>query len=220
MILSFVYAPTGSLPSVSSALPAFKVALDLFFSKNHFSFALSVGVPVTIIRPGTIVGHTTTGAANVTDYAPSIISAFAGMREYVGSDGRFDLNPVDMVARASVLLSLQCSSTDLRVFHLVDACKASNRQVGRAAAGNGGRELSFAEFKASVLARLDIGSAANGAEMLKPFLSFLETDAFFAVQRPYHSSATVAALHQLGMDWQCDSSDCVKRIVSFLKHRQ
>jgi len=60
---------------------------DLSFSKNHFSFALSAGVPVTIIRPGTIVGHTTTGAANATDYAPSIISAFAGMREYVGSDG-------------------------------------------------------------------------------------------------------------------------------------
>jgi len=39
-------------------------------------------------------------------------------------------------------------------------------------------------------------------KLLKPFLSFLETDAFFAVQRPYHSSATVAALHQLGLDWQ------------------
>jgi nucleoside-diphosphate-sugar epimerase len=220
VLFSFICAPTGSLPSVWSALPAFKVVHDLSFSKNQFSFALYVGLPVTIIRPGTIVGHTTTGAANPTDYAPSIISAFARMQEYVGSDGRFDLNPVDMVARASILLSLQSSSKDLRVFHLVDAGKASNSQVGRVAAGVDGRELSFAEFKASVIARLDSGIATNGAETLKPFLPFLETNAFFTVQRPYHSAATVAALDQLGLGWQCDSIDCVKRIVSFLEHQQ
>jgi len=68
--------------------------------------------------------------------------------------------------------ALQSSSKDLRVFHLVDACKASNRQVGRAAAGAEGRELSFAEFKASVLARLDSGSAANGAETVEAFFVF------------------------------------------------
>ncbi len=178
---------------------------------------MSAGLPVTIIRPGTIVGHTRTGAANSTDYAPSILAAFARMQEYVGSDGSFDLNPVDLVARASVLLSLQPVSKDLRVFHLVDAGVASYRQVGSAAAGVAGRELSFSEFKANVMKRLESGVVNNGAESMKSFISFLETDSFFSVEKSYRSEASVAAMKQLGLDWRCDPSACVKGIVSFLE---
>ena len=176
-----------------------------------------LGLPVTIIRPGTIVGHTKTGAANSTDYAPSMIAAFARMREYVGSDGCFDLNPVDLVARATVLLSLQSVSKDLRVFHLVEAGKATYRQVGQAATGDAGRELSFAEFKSNLMRRLDSGVPDNGAESLKSFVSFLETDSFFSVQRSYRSETSVTVLKQLGLDWQCDVPACVKGIVTFLE---
>ena len=176
-----------------------------------------LGLPVTIIRPGTIVGHTKTGAANSTDYAPSMIAAFARMQEYVGSDGCFDLNPVDLVARATVLLSLQSVSKDLRVFHLVEAGKATYRQVGQAATGDAGRELSFAEFKSNLMSRLDSGVPDNGAESLKSFVSFLETDSFFSVQRSYRSETSVTVLKQLGLDWQCDVPACVKGIVTFLE---
>jgi hypothetical protein len=175
------------------------------------------GLPVTIIRPGTIIGHTKTGAANATDYAPSIIAAFARMGSYVNSHGSFDLNPADMVARASVLLSLQPVSQSLRVFHLVYAGKASYQQVGRAAAGSAGRELSFAEFKADMIGRLNSGVSANGAESLRSFVSFFETDSFFSVQAAYRSETTVAVLRQLGFDWNCDSIACVKGVVSFLQ---
>jgi hypothetical protein len=139
------------------------------------------------------------------------------MGSFVNSQGSFDLNPVDMVARASLLLSLQPVCRELRVFHLVDAGKASYKQVGAAAAGHAGRETTFAEFKAEMTRRLDSGVAANGAESLKPFVSFFETDSFFSVQAPYRSEATVAALQQLGLAWQCDASACVKGVVSFLE---
>ena len=180
---------------------------------------LFAGLPVTIIRPGTIVGHTKTGAANATDYAPSIMAAFARMGSYVNSEGFFDLNPVDMVARASMLLSFQPVSQNPRVFHLVDACKASYRQVGQAAAGNAGSELSFAEFKEEMNRRLGSGAVANGAESLRPFVSFFETDSFFSVNSTHRSEATVASLKQLGFDWRCEPVACVKGIVSFLEHQ-
>ncbi len=211
-----VHSSAGSSPSVSSEPPASKVAVALFFQDLMLTRAVPAGLPVTIIRPGTIVGHTKTGAANRTDYAPSILAAFARTGEYVASDGFFDLNPVDMVARASVLLSLQPASKDLRVFHLVAAGKANYRQVGQAAAGGVGRELSFAEFKTNLVKRIDSGVAGNGAESMKPFISFLETDSFFTVQKPYRSEASVAAMEQLGLVWQCDSLACVRGIVSFL----
>jgi hypothetical protein len=210
---------TGSSPSVLSAPPAFKVYWSIILHHQitlmHSSIA---GLPVTIIRPGTIVGHTKTGSANATDYAPSIMAAFARMGSYVNSQGAFDLNPVDLVARASVLLSFHFVTPSLRIFHLVDAGKTSYRQVGLAAAGDAGCELCFADFKADVHMRLDSGAASNGAESLKPFVSFFETDSFFSVRATYRSEATVAALKQLGLDWRCDSFACVKGVVSFLEH--
>jgi thioester reductase-like protein len=182
-----------------------------------FTRTSPAGLPVTIIRPGVVVGHTRTGAANATDYAASIIAAFARMREYVATDGRFDLSPVDMIARATVLLSLQSPSKDLRVFHLVDAGRVRVREVGQAAAGLEGRGLSFAEFKASMTKRLGSGAVANGAESLRSLGSFLENDAFFTMEQSYRCEATVAALRLLGLDWQCDGSACVRGIVSFLE---
>jgi hypothetical protein len=141
------------------------------------------------------------------------------MQEYVDSDCGFDLNPVDMVARASLLLSLHSVSKTLRVYHLVDACKSSNREVGLAAAGEAGRAISFPEFKASLTCKLQSGDASNGAESLRPFMSFFETDAFFTELKHHKSCATVAALQQLGMDWQFDGAACVRGVVSFLLQR-
>ena len=182
-----------------------------------FSRAVSAGLPVTIIRPGIVVGHTKTGAAHTTDYAAAIIAAFARMREYVAADGHFDLSPVDMVARATVLLSLQSSSKDLRVFHLVDAGRVRVREVGQVAAGQEGRGLSVAEFRASMTKRLGSGVAANGAESLRSLGSFLDNDSFFTMEQSYRSEATVASLRQLGLDWQCDATACVRGIVAFLE---
>ncbi len=230
LVVCFLYFGIPLLKYLFTGMQVYRRASSPSRQRQRFQFFVifqeflltrnvSAGLPVTIIRPGTIVGHTRTGAANTTDYAPSIIAAFARMQEFVGSDGCFDLNPVDLVARASILLSLQPVSKDLRVFHLVEAGEASYRQVGRAAAGVAGRELNFTEFKANVMNRLESGVANNGAESMKSFLSFFETDSFFSAQKPYRSEASVAAMKQLGLDWQCDASACVKGIVSFLEQR-
>jgi thioester reductase-like protein len=74
------------------------------------------GVPVSVYRPGIVLGHSRTGVANSEDYVTKMILGcvrlgLAPLRDYPLSVG-----PVDAVARAIVTLSLGPPGT----FHIVD----------------------------------------------------------------------------------------------------
>jgi amino acid adenylation domain-containing protein/thioester reductase-like protein len=75
------------------------------------------GVPVTIFRPGLILGHTRTGATQTIDYLLVALRGYLPLRILPDYPRIFDVVPVDYVARAVAHISLQPSAPG-RFYHL------------------------------------------------------------------------------------------------------
>ena len=69
------------------------------------------GLKATIYRPGTIAPHSSTGACNVTDYSSCFMLSIAQNGIYLDSNLEFELSPVDCVAAAIVVISMQAMRT-------------------------------------------------------------------------------------------------------------
>ncbi|WP_437589350.1 non-ribosomal peptide synthetase [Sorangium sp. So ce1000] len=81
--------------------------------------ARSRGVPVTVFRPGSILGHSETGAANMTDFVSRMIKGCVEMRCAPDLPAQSkELVTVDYVSQAIVRLSRLPGSLG-KVFHLV-----------------------------------------------------------------------------------------------------
>ncbi|WP_437854740.1 non-ribosomal peptide synthetase [Sorangium sp. So ce363] len=81
--------------------------------------ARSRGVPVTVFRPGSILGHSQTGAANVTDFVSRMIKGCVEMRCAPDLPAQSkELVTVDYVSQAIVRLSCLPGSLG-KAFHLV-----------------------------------------------------------------------------------------------------
>ncbi len=74
------------------------------------------GLPVSIYRPGTVVGHSQTGAWNTDDYLCRFIKGCIQLGEMPDLDEITRLTPVDFVSRAIIYLSLRSQSWG-QVFH-------------------------------------------------------------------------------------------------------
>lgn len=70
------------------------------------------GIPVTVFRPGLILGHTRTGATQTIDYLLVALRGFLPMRILPDYPRIFDTVPVDYVASAIVHISLQPAALD------------------------------------------------------------------------------------------------------------
>jgi NADP-dependent 3-hydroxy acid dehydrogenase YdfG len=78
------------------------------------------GLPVRIMRAGTISGHSTTGAANAWDLLNALIVESIRIGHFPDVEGwRAEMTPVDFVSRAVVHLANQTQANQL-VFHLGD----------------------------------------------------------------------------------------------------
>lgn len=75
------------------------------------------GVPVSIFRPGLILGHTETGAAQTIDYLLVALRGFLPMRILPDYPRIFDIVPVNYVASAIVHISTQPGAAG-KFFHL------------------------------------------------------------------------------------------------------
>jgi amino acid adenylation domain-containing protein/thioester reductase-like protein len=75
------------------------------------------GIPVTVYRPGTITGHTETGACNEADFLYRFIRGCVEMGSAPDIDMTVDIMPVDYAAAALVELSRRHDCNG-RVFHL------------------------------------------------------------------------------------------------------
>ncbi|WBF45733.1 amino acid adenylation domain-containing protein [Serratia rubidaea] len=87
----------------------------------------SRGIPVTIFRPGLILGHTETGASQSIDYLLVALRGFLPMGIVPDYPRIFDIVPVDYVAAAIVHISLQPQSRD-KFFHLFNPDPVTIRQ--------------------------------------------------------------------------------------------
>ncbi|WP_434751037.1 SDR family oxidoreductase [Paenibacillus amylolyticus] len=77
------------------------------------------GVPVTVLRPGFIMGDTETGACNTEDYMAKLIKGCIQLKSYPDlPNQRKEFAPVNVVARAVIGI---CSNPDNfnRAYHLV-----------------------------------------------------------------------------------------------------
>ncbi|NEQ66973.1 MAG: amino acid adenylation domain-containing protein [Symploca sp. SIO2D2] len=80
--------------------------------------AHSLGIPVSIYRPGTISGHSQTGASNAEQTLGRLLKSFVEQGIAPDLNIEFDLTPVDYVSQAIFYLSKQKESLG-KSFHLV-----------------------------------------------------------------------------------------------------
>ncbi|MDX7999380.1 amino acid adenylation domain-containing protein [Xenorhabdus sp. Reich] len=85
------------------------------------------GIPVSIFRPGLILGHTETGASQSIDYLLVALRGFLPMGIVPDYPRIFDIVPVDYVAAAIVYISQQPQSQG-KFFHLFNPDPVSIRQ--------------------------------------------------------------------------------------------
>ncbi|MGW4347588.1 amino acid adenylation domain-containing protein [Streptomyces sp. NPDC004690] len=85
------------------------------------------GVPVSIYRPGLILGHTATGATQAEDYLVVSFRGFAAMGIVPEYPRILDAVPVDYVADATVHISLQPDAID-DFYHLFNPAPVSIRK--------------------------------------------------------------------------------------------
>ncbi|RMZ84757.1 hypothetical protein DV737_g1017, partial [Chaetothyriales sp. CBS 132003] len=87
------------------------------------------GIPVRILRAGTISGHSTTGASNAWDLLNALIVESIRIGYHPQVPGwRAEMTPVDFVAKAIVHLSNQTHADQL-VFHLGDPDPVDTKQL-------------------------------------------------------------------------------------------
>jgi thioester reductase-like protein len=87
------------------------------------------GLPVRIIRPGTVSGHSATGAANAWDLLTAIFVESMKLGYAPDVEGwRAEMTPVDFVSKAIVHLGNQTQAKQL-VFHLGDPDPVDTKQV-------------------------------------------------------------------------------------------
>ncbi|WP_244183379.1 thioester reductase domain-containing protein [Xenorhabdus kozodoii] len=96
-------------------------------SEGIINIARQRGVPVSIYRPGLILGHTRTGAAQGNDYLIASLKGYLAMGFYPDHALLLDIVPVDYVASALVHISRQPESNG-KFFNLFNPEQVSIRQ--------------------------------------------------------------------------------------------
>ncbi|MBD2813322.1 thioester reductase domain-containing protein [Xenorhabdus sp. Flor] len=96
-------------------------------SEGIINIARNRGVPVSIYRPGLILGHTRTGAAQGNDYLVASLKGYLAMGFYPDHALLLDIIPVDYVAESLVHISKQPESAG-KFFNLFNPVQVSIRQ--------------------------------------------------------------------------------------------
>ncbi|MBF0192726.1 MAG: amino acid adenylation domain-containing protein [Magnetococcales bacterium] len=93
-------------------------AQSKWIAEQLLNLARSRGVPISIYRPGGVIGHSQTGMADTDSIVIVLLRYFLQQRSIPNLDMLMDMVPVDYVCQALVHLSKQTTSSE-RVFHLV-----------------------------------------------------------------------------------------------------
>ncbi|CAM3789778.1 thioester reductase domain-containing protein [Xenorhabdus thuongxuanensis] len=96
-------------------------------SEGIINIARQRGVPVSIYRPGLILGHTLTGAVQVNDYLIASLKGYLAMGFYPDHALLLDIVPVDYVAASLVHISKQPASNG-KFFNLFNPQQVSTQQ--------------------------------------------------------------------------------------------
>jgi amino acid adenylation domain-containing protein/thioester reductase-like protein len=169
------------------------------------------GIPVSIYRPGTITGHSQTGASQANDLICRLIKGLAQLGLAPNLDLNMSLTPVDYVSQAIIHLSRQSASLG-QAFHLVSPHTVSFSQLVQEIQAFG-YSIEWTDYK-QWQARL-INAASEQENALSPLLflltewesgnslSYLETAAL--VSQAFDCQNTVSGL--VGTDIVCPRVD-------------
>lgn len=154
------------------------------------------GVPVSIYRPGGVIGHSRTGHTDTDSIVIALLRHFLRQRAVPNLEVPMDMVPVDYVCQAMIHLSLHAATPE-RVFHLVHPDPIS--LPGLAAALNElGHAVTLTDYSAwlAQLQGLEIHAAEN---LFGPILSVL-TGGMAGTDLSYFETSSI------GMRFRCDNA--------------
>eukprot|EP01127_Copromyxa_protea_P002439 TRINITY_DN1232_c0_g1_i4.p1 TRINITY_DN1232_c0_g1~~TRINITY_DN1232_c0_g1_i4.p1 ORF type:complete len:931 (-),score=167.43 TRINITY_DN1232_c0_g1_i4:142-2934(-) len=96
----------GDLLPESQAFQSGSYVLSKWISEKTVIHASHCGLPVVIVKPGMIAGHSVTGACNTTDFITKILAGIAHMKAAFTSSNKLEMIPVDFVAKITATISL------------------------------------------------------------------------------------------------------------------
>ena len=96
-------------------------AQSKWVAEKLVTVARSRGIPISIYRPGTVTGHSQTGAFNANSYLENMIKGCIQLGKGPDLKTIVDMVPVDYASRAIVHLSRRPESVG-KVFHLTNTC--------------------------------------------------------------------------------------------------
>ncbi|MCA1992324.1 MAG: amino acid adenylation domain-containing protein [Coleofasciculus sp. S288] len=144
------------------------------------------GIPGCIYRPGTIIGHSESGAAQTNDLIGRLIEGLIQLGSAPDWDVKLSLTPVDYVSKAIAHLSKQPASWG-KTFHLVSPHALSFRQLVSEiqAFGYSIRWTDYQQWQTQL-----VKAASTPENVLSP-LVFLFTEWVSENQRPYLETAAL-----------------------------
>ncbi len=190
-------------------------------SEGIINIARKRGMPVSIYRPGLILGHTRTGAAQGNDYLVASLKGYLEMGSYPAHGLLLDIVPVDYVAASLVHISKQRES-DGKFFNLFNPVQVSIRQFFDWVQEFGYilNPVPFNEGKERILALDDSHSLYPLIPLIrdmteKPYRA-LDPDYIHEIQPELELKQTLAALE--GSDIQCPviTSEYVCQVLNYL----
>ncbi|NEP00463.1 MAG: AMP-binding protein, partial [Symploca sp. SIO2E9] len=133
--------------------------------------AYSLGIPVSIYRPGTISGHSKTGAYNADQVLGRLLKSFIEQGIAPNLNLEFELTPVDYISQAIVYLSKQKESLG-KNFHLINPkCLSIGELVELIASlGYPIKQVDYSQWE-SKLRDVVLNSPENVLSLIFPFLT-------------------------------------------------
>lgn len=190
-------APTDGDESTSlsfeQALASSAYGLSKWIAEEHVRRAGGAGLPVTIYRPGLVVGHSARGFGNPDDYVHRYLRACLCYGVYLDRPERLDMTPVDYVSQAVVVM-LGASPEGGGVLHLCNVDQSMcYAELGRALAALGTpcSPVDYSTFRAAAVEPKD--------SPLRPLASYFPKVGFALGSGPWPSSATSARLAALSV---------------------
>ncbi|PHM33208.1 amino acid adenylation domain-containing protein [Xenorhabdus innexi] len=190
-------------------------------SEGIINIARKRGMPVSIYRPGLILGHTRTGAAQGNDYLVASLKGYLEMGGYPAHALLLDIVPVDYVAASLVHISRQRES-DGKFFNLFNPVQVSIRQFFDWVQEFGYilDPIPFNEGKERILALEDSHPLYPLIPLIrdmteKPYRA-LDPDYIHEIQPELELKQTLAALEGSGIQCPVITPEYVSQVLSYL----
>ncbi|MBF0215346.1 MAG: thioester reductase domain-containing protein, partial [Magnetococcales bacterium] len=171
-------------------------AQSKWVTEQILNLARSRGVPISIYRPGGVIGHSRTGMTDTESIVIVLLRYFLQQRSMPNLDMWMDMVPVDYVCQALVHLSKQKTSSG-QVFHLVHPQPLSLRQLADLL-NDLGHAIAWTDYPAW-LSRLKAMSIHSSDNLFGPILPI------FTENMP-GSRWTYLEMSSIGMRFDCSNT--------------